>query len=427
MKFDLLEPFHKYLQEELKPNTAKTYYAAVVKLFKDIQFNSLKEINKEWLLEESKKKFRTRNEYSAVKNGLKYLRKIYPELKLPTEEEFHNVSVKKRNYSKRPPKIIYLKPTQRKINQIRNERLRFAYRLALVSGLRVSELADLEASDLTFKDNKIFVRVQKGKGGHGGIVECNPDPYLSNKLPEFVKGYPEGKIFYSESYMIENAEKLGIECHDLRRIFAIQTRQELKKEMPVEKANEIVQQRLRHSRFSTTKRYLFNRKLKFEYEKEDEDKSSLEDNQSDIIANSNDQENSENEDLYIPVTKIDRNIYEKISPNIRTDEVILTNNQIEHIRERRGTEFYQKYMPKFKEIIDDPDYIFKDDMPNTALVVKKMHEDNKYINIVLRIAVAQDGEKNKNSIITVIGMGNKKFRQQLNKRNRENKVIYKKG
>lgn len=40
----------------------------------------------------------------------------------------------------------------------------------------------------------------------------------------------------------------------------------VEKEMPVAEANDIVQQQLRHTRFSTTKRYLFNRKLKFEYE-----------------------------------------------------------------------------------------------------------------------------------------------------------------
>ena len=68
--------------------------------------------------------------------------------------------------------------------------------------------------------------------------------------------------------MRKKANALGMECHDLRRIFAIQTREALKKEVQVEEANGIVMQQLRHVRFSTTKRYLFNRKLKFEYEKE---------------------------------------------------------------------------------------------------------------------------------------------------------------
>lgn len=269
MKYDILLSFKKYLQEELKPNTARTYYAAVVKLFKDMQFQKLQQVDKEWIIRETDEKFKTKNEYSAVKNGLKWLAKYDTSLKLPSEEEFLAVSKKKRNFSKKPKKVIYFKPTQRKINQIQNERLRYAYRLAEVSGLRVSELADLEAGDITLQERKIFVRVKRGKGGHGGLIECRQDAYLYDRLPDYLQKHPKGKIFYSEAYMRECADKLGLECHDLRRIFAITTRNELKKEMPVEEANEIVQQRMRHERFSTTKRYLFNRKLKMEYEKRD--------------------------------------------------------------------------------------------------------------------------------------------------------------
>ncbi len=267
MKYDILIPFQEYLKEQLPSNTAKTYYSAVVKLLKDVQFNSLEQIDKKWIQEETSKRFKTRNEYSAVKNGIKWLSKYDSKLIIPSEEEFKAVSVKKRNSSRKPKKVLYLNPTQRKINQISNERFKYAYRLALISGLRVSELADLEAKDIVIDNGKIFVNVRNGKGGHGGMVECNEDAYLVERLPKFLEKYPEGKIFYSESYLREYADGLGIECHDLRRIFAITTREQLKREMPVSKANEIVQKRMRHARFSTTKRYLFNRKLKFEYEK----------------------------------------------------------------------------------------------------------------------------------------------------------------
>ncbi len=267
MKYDILEPFKEYLYSQLPANTARTYYAAVNKLFKDIQFNSLEQIDKDWINEKCREQFKTRNEYSAVKNGLKRLKEYDSMLQLPSEDEFHAVSIKKRNRRKKPPKTIYLKPTQRKINQLSDEKLRYAYRLAMVSGLRVSELADLEASDIEINNEKIFVNVKHGKGGHGGKIECSPDSYLQKKLPEFlVKHKTDEKLFYSEVYLRQRATELGIECHDLRRIFAITTRNALKKEMPVEEANAIVQQRMRHARFSTTKRYLFNRKLKFEYE-----------------------------------------------------------------------------------------------------------------------------------------------------------------
>lgn len=262
-------PFKKYLYENHNKNTAKTYYSAVVKLFNDIQFNSLKQIEPDWLLEEAKKKFKTSSEFSAAKNGLKELHNFNSDLRIPSEDDFINVSSTKRRRSKKRKKVIYLKPTQRKINQIKNDKLRYAYRLAMVSGLRVSELADLESSDIEIREDKIFVTVRNGKGGHGGTIECMYDEYLLTKLPSYLEKHPEGKLFYSEVYMRECADQLGIECHDLRRIFAIQTRNQLKKDMPVSDANDIVQQRLRHARFSTTKRYLFNRKLRFQYEKEE--------------------------------------------------------------------------------------------------------------------------------------------------------------
>lgn len=269
MKYDILEPFKKYMLEHLPKNTALTYYKAVVELFRDIQFNRLDQISPEWIIQEMDIKFRTSNRFSAAKNGLVWLKKFDTALKLPTEEMFREKSIRKRNRSKRPKKTIYLMPVNRKINQIQDDRLRYAYRLAEVSGLRVSELADLEPKNFTFDGDKIFVEVKGGKGGHGGIIECNEDKYLSERLPEFLQQYgPTDKIFYSESYMRECAGKLGMECHDLRRIYAIRTRNKLKKVMPVEQANAEVQMRLRHVRFSTTKRYLFNRKLKFEYERE---------------------------------------------------------------------------------------------------------------------------------------------------------------
>lgn len=267
MKYDILLEFKKYLQDNLTPNTARTYYAAVNKLFRNIQFDSLAQIDRDWIMQSCREMFRTRNEFSAAKNGIKWLHKFDPAFQIPAEKEFREVSKKKRNRSKKPPKTIYLKPTQRKINQISNEKLKLAYRLAMVSGLRVSELADLEAEDIRFEGEKIYVNVKKGKGGHGGVIECRKDPYLSSRLPPFTEKNREGKIFYSESYMRQKADELGIECHDLRRIYAITTRNDLKKEMPVDEANRIVQDRLRHVRFSTTKRYLFNRKLKYEYEK----------------------------------------------------------------------------------------------------------------------------------------------------------------
>lgn len=83
------------------------------------------------------------------------------------------------------------------------------------------------------------------------------------------------------------------------------------------------------------------------------------------------------------VGKIDQGRYSSIEKNIRTEEVIITDERIQHIRKRRGDAFYEKYNGMFAEILQDPDYIFKETREHTALVCKKMIQDKKYVNLAL--------------------------------------------
>lgn len=124
--------------------------------------------------------------------------------------------------------------------------------------------------------------------------------------------------------------------------------------------------------------------------------------------------------MYI-IGKIDTEKYKLIVDEFRTDEVIITEERIEHIILRRGQEFYNKYANKFDMIISDPDYIFKD-KKNTALVCKGFFEDGVYINIALRLVVATDNPDYKNSIITAVRESKKRFEQRL----RNNLPVYKK-
>ncbi len=121
------------------------------------------------------------------------------------------------------------------------------------------------------------------------------------------------------------------------------------------------------------------------------------------------------------VGEFNRETYKCISEKIVTDEVIITNERMEHIIKRRGKDFYDRYGKYFADIIKNPDYIFRD-KSNTALVCKKFIEDDKYVNIVLRIVVSEDNPEYKNSIITAIGESTRRFQQRL----RNNKPLYKK-
>ena len=111
--------------------------------------------------------------------------------------------------------------------------------------------------------NKIIVSVRNGKGGKNGQVECLDDKYIYEQLKAYCNGQ-EGnkKLFYSESYMRERAGRLGLEMHDFRRAFATLRKIYCMSEgYSSYEANAKVQEGLRHERFSTTKRYLFGRKV----------------------------------------------------------------------------------------------------------------------------------------------------------------------
>ena len=118
------------------------------------------------------------------------------------------------------------------------------------------------------------------------------------------------------------------------------------------------------------------------------------------------------------VGKIDKNRYKSIANNITTKDVVLLPKQIEHIEERhKGV--YSKYKNKINNILDDPDYIFKDPKhKNTALLIKKY--DNN-IEVVLKL---NTNTKNnfKNSIITMWEIKDKR----LERYKQTHEIIYKK-
>lgn len=120
---------------------------------------------------------------------------------------------------------------------------------------------------------------------------------------------------------------------------------------------------------------------------------------------------------------IDVSKYKKVTDkNILTDEVIITDNRIEHIIERRGRQFYDEFHDYFAQIVKDPDYIFKDNKADTAVVSKTFVHKGKTVNIVLRLIVEGDDSNYKNSIITAIGENEKRFAQRL----RNNTPVYSK-
>ena len=122
------------------------------------------------------------------------------------------------------------------------------------------------------------------------------------------------------------------------------------------------------------------------------------------------------------IGKINKSIYQSIFKNkIISDDVIITENRIQHIIDRRGKEFYENYSKYFPEIIENPEYIFKDKTENTVIASKTFVQDGSNINLIVRIIVEGEDEKFKNSIITAIKENDKRFKQRL----RNNTPVYK--
>lgn len=262
MKYDILKGYKLYLQEVLTKNTAKTYYAAVNKVFEDFNFDSLGQVSDQAILDKVRK-FGSKNQVSAAKNGLKFLKKFDKSLNLPTDAAFSEILRHKRNYVKSRGRRVDFDKMQRKVNALRNNKLKLAFRLASISGLRVSELADLTAEDISFGDDgSITVTVKNGKGGKPGQVKCLQDKYVYDKLQEYCKDQGDNKLFYSANYMKEKAGDMGMEMHDFRRAFAKLKKMEcMAQGATAYEANAEVKAGLRHERFATTKRYLYGRKI----------------------------------------------------------------------------------------------------------------------------------------------------------------------
>lgn len=84
------------------------------------------------------------------------------------------------------------------------------------------------------------------------------------------------------------------------------------------------------------------------------------------------------------VGKLDKEIYSCITDDISVDEVIITDKQIQHIKERHPND-YERFAEFFPQIIADPDYILEANKPNTAFVLKQIKKNNVKIQLILRL------------------------------------------
>ncbi|MGN0467374.1 MAG: PBECR2 nuclease fold domain-containing protein [Acutalibacteraceae bacterium] len=122
------------------------------------------------------------------------------------------------------------------------------------------------------------------------------------------------------------------------------------------------------------------------------------------------------------IGKINREIYKCVTEDIITDEVIITEKQIEHIKERHPNDI-ERYYDYIKEIVENPDYILEANKPNTAFILKHIIDNGKNYQLILRLKTSDDPILYKNSVITFLRVDDRKWAKYL----RNKKILYDKN
>ncbi|MDE7247373.1 MAG: hypothetical protein K2N43_05760 [Lachnospiraceae bacterium] len=103
-----------------------------------------------------------------------------------------------------------------------------------------------------------------------------------------------------------------------------------------------------------------------------------------------------------------------------TDEIIVTDERIAHIKEKHLIDFelFEKYGA---ECVQDPDYIIKDRKNRgTVFMIKKLSDTN--VNVVSRLALDTEKSGLKNSVMTFYRLRDRNLQKLIVK----NGLLYKK-
>ena len=120
------------------------------------------------------------------------------------------------------------------------------------------------------------------------------------------------------------------------------------------------------------------------------------------------------------VGKIDPQIYQCITPDISTTEVIITDERIQHIKERHPND-YEQYAQYMKEMVEHPQYILQGNKPNSALILCSFDDSRRNYKLLLRIKTSGDPGEYKNSIIHFQKVEDKRYNRYI----KSDKVLYK--
>ena len=117
-----------------------------------------------------------------------------------------------------------------------------------------------------------------------------------------------------------------------------------------------------------------------------------------------------------PIGVIDVDRYRCITQDIATDEVIITDERIEHIKEHHPGH-WESIGPFLQAALIDPDYILKYDA-KTGLILKTIEENDLQFQLVLRLHTSDDPAGFKNSVLSAWQIRKKEYNRLI-----RNKII----
>lgn len=117
---------------------------------------------------------------------------------------------------------------------------------------------------------------------------------------------------------------------------------------------------------------------------------------------------------------LDPELYGCVSQNIRTREVVITEERIAHIKERHPDD-YERFRAYIPRIITDPDYIIAANRPDTAVLLKEFMECGERFKLILRLKTADLPTSYKNSVISFWCIGETTWNKTL----KNKKILYK--
>lgn len=120
------------------------------------------------------------------------------------------------------------------------------------------------------------------------------------------------------------------------------------------------------------------------------------------------------------VGKINIATYRCVSAEIVTDEVVMTEERIEHIRKRHPND-YERFCTYIPRMIAEPDYIVQANQANTAVILKEIKENGEKFKLILRIKMQHDPADYRNSVLSFWRIGDTTWRKTL----KNKKILYK--